>query len=459
MFRGRSLDLDRWANSEPRKPLVLRGARQVGKSWLVLHWGKERFGRVVEANVERHSGLAGCFAHDEPREVLLRLEVLLGQPIPVDGSTLLFLDEIQAAPEILAKLRWFAEELPQLPVIAAGSLLDFALADHTFSMPVGRISYLHLEPMGFCEFALALGEERLVAWLREQVTLERIASGDAMPDALHQRAQQLLRMWILVGGMPAAVESYRLRRSLLPVAVVHGDLLATIRDDFSKYANRVHRQQLASVLAAVPAQLGQKFKWSKVEREARAASLRQALDLLVLARVCHRVTATPGHGLPLGAGASIRNFKAIYFDVGLASTSLNLSLPGLEHASDLTLVNSGAIAEQAVGQLLRLNAAPHEEPSLWYWLREHRGASAEIDYLTTARGKVIPVEVKAGAGGTLRSLHLFMAERGSPLAVRFNSAAPVIQEVDALTSDRRHAKYKLLSLPMYLVEELPRLLA
>ncbi|MDX2054520.1 MAG: DUF4143 domain-containing protein [Polyangiaceae bacterium] len=459
MFRARSLDLDRWADAGPRKPLVVRGARQVGKSWLVLHWGKARFGRVVEANVERHSGIAGCFTHDDPREVLLRLEVLLGQPIPVDGSTLLFLDEIQAAPEILAKLRWFAEELPQLPLIAAGSLLDFALADHSFSMPVGRISYLHLEPMGFCEFALALGEERLVAWLREQVTLDRIASGDAMPNALHQRAQQIFRMWILVGGMPAAVEAYRLGRSLLPVADVHRDLLATIRDDFSKYANRVQHRLLTSVLAAVPAQLGQKFKWSKVEREARAASLRQALELLVLARVCHRVTATSGHGLPLGAGADIRNFKAIYLDVGLASASLHLSLSELEHASDLTLVNSGAIAEQAVGQLLRLNVDAHEEPALWYWLRDHPNSSAEIDYLTTARAKVIPVEVKAGAGGALRSLHLFMAERGSLLAVRFNSAAPVIQEVNALTSDKRQAKYKLLSLPMYLVEELPRLLA
>jgi len=158
MLRIRSRDLSSWALTRPRKPLVLRGARQVGKSWLVRNWGAEHFSQVVEVNLERRPEAADAFVSNDPREVLQRLEILLGQRIPADGSGLLFLDEIQAVPAVLAKLRWFAEELPQVPVIAAGSLLDFALREQRFSMPVGRITYVHLEPMGFLEFCHACGE-------------------------------------------------------------------------------------------------------------------------------------------------------------------------------------------------------------------------------------------------------------------------------------------------------------
>lgn len=227
--------------------------------------------------------------------MLRRLEVLLGLNVTADGSTLLFIDELQAAPEVLAKLRWFAEELPSLPLIGAGSLLDFALKDHCFSMPVGRITYLHMEPMGFQEFCTALGEAPLVSWMRQEVSALRIASGEAMPEALDQRAMDLFRCWLLVGGMPAAVEAFRTSRSHLAVAEIHRDLLATLRDDFAKYTGRSQHRRLN----AVPQQLGQPFVWSRVDREERAAALRQAAELLCLARVCHRLCASPGQGLPL----------------------------------------------------------------------------------------------------------------------------------------------------------------
>jgi uncharacterized protein len=381
---------------------------------------------------------------------------LLKQSIPADGGFLLFFDEIQAAPEVLAKLRWFAEELPSLPVIAAGSLLDFTVADHRFSMPVGRISYLHLEPMGFREFCLALGEDALVRWMREEVSLERIMAGTAMPAPLHDQAQQLFRAWILVGGMPAAVEAYRVQRSFLPVSDLHRELLATFRDDFAKYADRVHHRRLLAVLDSVPAQLGQKFMYTRVDRDERTAALRQALELLTLARACHRVIATPARGLPLGAGADDRTFKVIHLDIGLAATGLRLDAAQLESADDLIVINAGAVAEQAVGQLLRLTVASNEDPALWYWQRESRYAQAEIDYLSSAGGRVLPIEVKSGAGGALKSLHLFMAERGLPWAVRLNSMPPVVQDVDVMTTSGQRVRYRLLSLPMYLTEELAR---
>ena len=265
MKRAREADLTRWLDASERKPLVLRGARQVGKSYLVRDFAARRVGALAEANVERRPELKGCFADNDPRATLRRLEVVLGQSIPSDGSTLLFLDEIQAAPEVLAQLRWFAEELPSLPIIAAGSLLDFALRSPAFSMPVGRLTFLYLEPMGFEEFCLALGEDPLVGWLREGVTLETIRSGAARGGPEHSKALRLFREWLVVGGMPAAVEAYRNRRSFLEVAALQRDLLATLRDDFAKYSGRVPHARLTKVLASIPQQLGAKFTFARID--------------------------------------------------------------------------------------------------------------------------------------------------------------------------------------------------
>jgi hypothetical protein len=411
---------------------------------------------MAEANFERRPELAECFADNDPRATLRRLEVVLARAIPADGSTLLFLDEIQAAPEVLAKLRWFAEEIPELPVIAAGSLLDFALRSPQVATPVGRIGFLHLEPMGFEEFCMALGEEPLVRWLVNEVTLERIAEEKAMPDELHRRASALFRTWLLVGGMPAAVEAFRVERSLLAAATVQRDLVATLRDDFAKYAGRVPHERLRRVLDSVPQQLGGKFTYRRVDRDERAAGLKQAVELLCLARVCHRVRATPARGVPLGAGAADSDFKLLHLDVGLVSTSLGLDPGALESAADLSLVNRGALAEQAVGQLLRLAFAANDEPTLFWWRREKTGSEAELDFIQAHGSRVLPVEVKAGKAGTLKSLHAFMAERGLRLALRVNSGTPMLQDV-AQATPLGSARYRLLSIPAYLVEQAQRL--
>ena len=458
MWRTRIADLDAWQRLRPRKPLIVRGARQVGKTWLVRTWGEQRFATVVEANLERRPELHACFADNDPRATLRRLEVLLGQQIPTDGSCLLFLDEIQAAPQVVAKLRWFAEELPELPLVTAGSLLDFALRSPEVATPVGRITFLHLEPMGFLEYCRAIGEERLCEWLRHEVTPAAITAGRAMPEELHRHALALYRTWLLVGGMPAAIETFRLAQSLLPVAAVQRDLLATLRDDFAKYSGRVPHERLRRVLDSVPQQLGTKFTYRRVDPDERSAALRQAVELLCLARVCHRVAASPAHGIPLGAGADAATFKLMHLDTGLVSTSLGLDLAALEQVVDPTLVNEGAIAEQAVDQLLRLTFAGNEEPALYWWRRQKRGSEAELDFVYPLGSRVVPVEVKAGKTGTLKSLHGFMAERQLRLALRVNAAPPALHDV-VVDTPLGAARYRLLSLPGYLVEEAPRLLA
>ena len=436
---------------------MLRGARQVGKSWLVRDWGGRKFDQVVELNLERRPEFHACFADNDPEATLARLEVLLADRIPPDGSALLFLDEVQAAPGVLSKLRWFAEEMPQLPVIAAGSLLDFALRDPALSVPVGRITYVHLEPMGFREFCIESGEERLAEWLRAKVDMDSIAARTAMPEPLHERAALLFRHWMLVGGMPAAVASWCADRSFVSTAAVHRDLLAALRDDFAKYSALVHHRRLTAVLSSVPRQLGGKFSFAEVDRDERPEALRKAVDLLCLARVCHRVRATPAHGVPLGAGADERIQKLLHLDVGLASTDLGLALQDLERAEDVTLAHRGGIAEQAVGQLLRLTFPPNAEPVLHWWRRAKAGSQAELDYVHSHGARVLPVEVKSGAAGSLKSLHVFMADRGLDWALRVNSAPPVVESVEVAAPTGKRASYRLLSIPVYLVEELPRL--
>ena len=430
----------------------------MGKSYLVRTWGQERFDAVVELNFERDPQLADMFSGNDPAGTIRRLEAYTGRRLPSDGRALLFLDEIQAAPAVLARLRWFAEETPSLPIVAAGSLLDFVLADPAHGVPVGRIGYMHLEPMGFGEFLLALGEQPLVEFLARDLTLASIAAPEAIPAALHLKLLDLFRHYLLVGGMPAAVERYRLDRSLLLVAEQHANLLATFRDDFAKYSNRVHHRRLSAVLDAVPRQLGARLKYSLIDREERAAALSQAVDLLALARVCHKVRATTAEGVPLAAGADDRAYKLIHLDIGLASSALGVSLRDIEALRDLSLANEGAVAEQIVGQLLRLGFPAHQEPSLYYWYRDQRGAQAEVDYVIQHGPSVVPVEVKAGATGSLKSLHVLMAKRGWKTAVRFNADFPSVTAVSAGTTTGERANYRLLSLPLYLVEQVHRLL-
>lgn len=457
MDRLRSPTLTAWRASTARKPLVLRGARQVGKSHLVRTFGTEHFATLAEINLERRPEFAACFADNDPRATLRRLEVLLGRRIPTDGSALLFLDEIQAAPGVLARLRWFAEELPELPVIAAGSLLDFALREPDVSVPVGRITFLYLEPMGFEEFCLALGDGPLVDWLRTGVTAASLRRIEPAERPQHQLALRRFRQWLIVGGMPAVVEQYRREQSILEVASLQRDLMATLRDDFAKYAGRVPHARLTKVLASVAQQLGSKFVYGRVDREERAAALRQAVELLCHARVCHKVLRSSAQGLPLAAGSDEQVFKLLHLDVGLACSALGLEVSALDEARELTLVNRGAIAEQAVGQLLRLTFAPNEDPALCWWRRERVGSEAELDYVIAVAGRVVPIEVKAGVSGRLRSLHGFMADRGMDLALRVNSAPPCVEDLQADTPHGR-SRFRLLSLPAYLVEQAPRLL-
>ena len=450
MERTGDHDLKSWAEDPYRRPLVIRGARQAGKTWLVEEFGRSHFGDVATVDFERDPGAATLFGAASPLDNLQAVEAYLGKRVR-PGESLLFLDEVQAAPRVLSRLRYFFEEIPTLHVVAAGSLLDFALADSKFRAPVGRVSYFHLEPLSFHEYlaAMDLGPLREVLW--------RWRPGTPVAAAVHEKLLREVRNYAIIGGMPAVVEAYRKSRSLVTVSRLQTDLLAAYRDDFARYGSRATVQRLHRVLDAVPVQVGRKFKYARVDREDRSAPIKQALDQLCLARVCHRVRCSSGNGVPLAAEVDDRAFKVVLLDTGLMLAGLGLE-PGRIRDSDLSLINEGAVAEQLVGQMLRTLGPSHVEPALYYWRREKKGSEAEIDYLLQHAGRVVPVEVKAGKTGTLRSLHTFVAEKRLEVAVRVHGQAPELRTVEATGARVREHSYELLSIPFYLVEEIPRIL-
>lgn len=450
MFRFAASGLDRWFKSPNRKPLVLRGARQVGKTWLVRDFTARNQLVLVELNLERRPALAELFTTNDPRVIVANLEAEFATRI-IPETSCLFLDEIQAAPELLAKLRWFKEEMPQLAVIAAGSLLEFALVRHRYSMPVGRISYFYLEQLSFFEFLLACGHEALY---------RRIISGDpeqGLPPTLHDKGLELYRQFCLVGGMPEVVQAWVDGGALDGCLKIQHDLLATFRDDFHKYGGEMDARLLDRILHAVAEQLGCKFVVSRIEPGSRLASAKKALHLLFQARICSMVVHTGANGLPLGAGINEKFFKTLLIDVGLVSAQLGLALMKRSQIEQVVFANKGGMAKQFVGQQLRAAQSPDMEPQLFYWQRTG-GRMGEIDYLIQHGNQIVPVEVKAGAAGAMKSLHQFMAEKKLSVAVRFDTNPPSWQTVNVKTTTGEAVEYRLLSLPLYLAGHLDALL-
>lgn len=442
----------KWVNNHKRKPLIMRGARQVGKTWLVRQLAIEAGLELIELNFEKNPEQVKFFNSNNVQEILNLIEVSpsFGKKI-VPGKHLLFLDEIQVYPELLAKLRWFSEDLPQLAVIAAGSLLDFVLDEHDFSMPVGRVEYFYIKPMSFKEFLYAKNHTKSVKFL------EDYSINKEMPDIFHQELCGLFREYIHVGGMPEAVSTWVTENSLLEVNKVQHNLINTYRDDFNKYVKRLDKERLEEVLRAIPLLLGKKFKYTQVNKNVQPKSIKQAVDLLNKAQVCNLVKQSAATGLPLQTDDQ-KKYKVILLDVGLVNSLLGLTWDSGQNIEEVIFNNEGALAEQVAGQLLLCLLPEYQEPQLYYWLRENASANAEVDYLIQYQNKVIPIEVKAGSTGTLRSLHNLMHIRQLKQAVRFNMNKPLMTEIETSIYDGSNVKYNLLSIPFYLIECLPNLL-
>jgi predicted AAA+ superfamily ATPase len=409
MKRDKIAALEAWKVDPRRRPLLLKGARQVGKTWLVREFGRS-FEHFVEFNFERRPALKELFARDlNPARLLSELSVVAGQRIE-PGRTLVFFDEAQACPESLASLRYFHEEMPGLHLVAAGSLLNMVL--DKVPTGVGRVTYLHLHPMTFGEFLEAVGE----GLLRERVRNQPLH--EALPSVHHDHLLGLVQRYMLLGGMPAVLARYVADQDILACRTIQNDLISSFTDDFRKYSARVDVEWLAAVFRAVPVHLGRKFKFSAVDPGVKSAQLSRALHLLEMAGIVHRVVHSAADGVPLSARLTQKRFKTLFFDVGLALCLLNVDLAYWITEADIQTTNGGAIAEAFVGQeLAELSDAGSLQP-LVYWHREARGSSAEVDYLLEKRADILPVEVKKGVQGGMKSMHLFLKEKARTRGIK-----------------------------------------
>ena len=419
MYCKRLIDnyLSEWASRDTHKPVLLRGARQVGKSTAVKELSK-KFDSFVEINFEKQPKYKILFDDDlDVKRIVPQISAIYGTSIK-PGQTLLFLDEIQECPRAIMALRFFKEDMPELHVIAAGSLLEFALKElPTFG--VGRIHSMFMYPMTFDEFLEANGQQLLIE-TRNEASID-----NPLPEPIHNKLVNFLRTYMLVGGMPEAVKTWVEYHDYIRCQEVQDDIVVTYEDDFPKYKKNVDPTLLRRTLRSVAVQAGKKFVYTKVGLDYKTAEVKKAVELLTLAGILHPVTHTDANGLPLGSEEDKSYQKMLLLDTGLLLRLLNMSLGDVSElttqiltASATDLANKGPMAEMVVGLEMLHNMSPNIRHELYYWVRHAKNSQAEIDYIATYLQTVVPIEVKADTQGGMKSLWAFMRDKRLHYAIR-----------------------------------------
>ena len=414
IYLKRTIDIDlmAWKEDPAKKPLVIRGARQVGKSSAVRELSKQ-FDHYIEINFEEMKSLHALFQGDlTPDGIGEQISLLFQTPI-IPGKTLLFFDEIQACTEAISSLRFFYEKMPGLHLIAAGSLLEFAL-EVLPSFGVGRIHTIFMYPFSFDEFLMAMGEESLL-------NIKRNASADhPLPDLIHQKLTGLFKKFLIIGGMPEVVSQYCRSRDLLKCQQILDHLITSLKADFSKYKKHVIPGRLSEVFLSAARQTGSKFVYSVASPESNHKQIKEALDLLIMAGLLLPVIHSSANGIPLGAQRNDKKRKMLVFDTGIYQRLLGLDISDLLLREEFKQINRGSIAELFVGLELVKYGSCTQYPELYYWHREALNSHAEVDYLLQKNLEIIPVEVKSVTKGSMTSLYLFLKEKKGPYGIRFS---------------------------------------
>lgn len=439
-----------WKNSPYRKPLLVRGARQIGKSRSIRHLG-EQFKYFIEVNFETRKEFATLFRQEHDVNVLCeRIGMLSGTPV-IPGDTLIFLDEIQECPEALKALWFFKENKPELHIIAAGSLLEFALREMP-SYGVGRVSSIFMYPMSYKEFLWALGKDQ---W---QKAIDEADGEHPLFDALHNDLVSTYRTFLMVGGMPASVRAWVETKNFRLCINELADIQQTYYDDFAKYSKRISPELLRNTLLSVVAQTGGKFVFTKVSGGYSGYEVKQALELLTQAGLIKAVRHTAANGLPLGAEVNEKFTKYIYLDSGLLLRIIDLDFGGAEQPTELilagteeNLVNKGYMAELSVGWELVKAADFRHTYELYYWENLAKGTSSEVDYIIPKNLNVLPIEVKSGTSGKMKSLRLFMEKKHLTRAVRTS-----LENFSTLTISDEDKELTISIIPIYAIGRLTR---
>ncbi|MCM1518907.1 MAG: AAA family ATPase [Pseudoflavonifractor sp.] len=419
MYYKRIIDkyLKEWADRKMRKPILLRGARQVGKSSAVKNLSKH-FENYVEINFERQPEYKSLFKDNLVIDrIISQISAIYGEQI-IPGKTLLFLDEIQSCPEAIMSLRFFKEDIPDLHVIAAGSLLEFALEElPTFG--VGRIHSMFMYPMTFDEFLNANGDTLLIK------NRDKASADNPLPQAIQDKLTSLFRTYMLIGGMPEVVSKWVETHDYIQCQEIQDDIVVSYEDDFPKYHKKVDSNLLRLTLRSVATQTSEKFTYAAVGGGYRTNEVKRALEMLTLSGIVIPVYRTAANGLPLGGESDTSYKKMLIFDSGLLLRLLNMTLGDVTSitkeiltSGSIDLVNKGPIAELIAGLELLKNQSPNIRHDLYYWARDSKNSLAEVDYISTHRQTILPIEVKAGTQGGMKSLWIFMREKRLDRAIR-----------------------------------------
>jgi len=391
-----------WKNNPNRKPLVLQGARQTGKTFLVTEFGKKEYKNFIYLDFEKDKNLVSLFSDLlSPQEVLSNISFYTSKAIN-SKDTLLFFDEIQVAPRVLTALKYFKEEASEYHVIAAGSLLGVSV-NKSSSFPVGKVNFLQLHPMSFGEFLMALGEEIMFDKLKS------IKNPESLPEAIHAKLLKYFKIYLFVGGMPETVKSYIEEGDVSKVRTIQKELLEAYKKDFSKYASKEQSVKISELWFSIPRQLAKenkKFKYNTVRKNARASYYEQTIEWMKgagLINVTYNVTSAK---LPLSGYSDLSKFKIYLFDTGLLGAMLNLSSRIIIEPDTLFREYNGAFIENYVAQELTFEGhAP-----LFYWTSK---SDAEVDFVIEHENTVFPVEVKSGSNLHAKSLQSY-SEKYNP---------------------------------------------
>ncbi len=414
MYLTRRIDstLLEWQNDPRHKPLLMRGARQVGKTTAVRNLAR-KFDNFIEVNLETDEEVKAAInrSFDVP-SLLALIEIRYATRI-VPGKTLLFLDEIQRCPRAVTLLRYLYEQRPALHVIAAGSLLEFALAECA-DIPVGRVRNIYVYPFSFAEFVSALGGDVILDHARGS------ARGSDLSNSAHERLLGFLKDFLIVGGMPAAVLAYAETKSFLAARDEQRDVMENLKEDFSKYKTRIDPSVIRRTLKSVVEQTGEQFTFSNSDLELTYAKAKNCTDLMERAKIVLRIDCTRANGIPLGGDVNPKDNKFMLFDTGLYLHETGLNLADWINDAPAKFVNRGPLAEMFVSHELKKSGTPLEDNALFYWHRDRDGGRAEVDFVIQYGNAPLPIEVKSGRKGSMRSLRVLMEEKGLKRGVRLS---------------------------------------
>ena len=429
MYRIAIEKLYKWKNSKRRKPLIIEGARQVGKTWLMKEFGKQAYADTVYINFDSNSRMADLFSADlDTDRLIMGLELYAGRKINPDNTLLIF-DEVQEVPRALASLKYFYENAPQYHIVCAGSLLGIALHQGT-SFPVGKVDFLKLYPLSFSEFLMATGNERFAELLKNQ-DYEMITS-------FKQTYIDALKHYYFVGGMPEAVQSFAESKDFNEVRAIQKRILAAYEQDFSKHAPNEIVPKIRMLWNSIPSQLARenkKFIYGLVREGGRAREYETAIMWLSDCGLVHKVSRVNAAGIPLKAYEDLKAFKLFIVDVGLLGCMTGLRQRTLLDGDDLFVEFKGALTEQYVCQQLKTI----EDLGIYYYTND-RG-SCEIDFVVDTGEQIVPIEVKAETNLRAKSLKTYRERFEPELSVRTSMA------------DYKKEDW-LLNLPLYAIENI-----